>query len=217
MAALAGFFFVTEQTRIAVFIDWQNVYKAARNAFGMATFGPMTWPNEYGNFSPFQLARILAAANGRSGSGELVRVEVHRGLPSSSRDPIGFAANRRQAAAWTNENACVVVSLRPLRYGSDGVPQEKGVDVNLAIGVVEQTMKAGCDIAILFSHDTDLLPAVEAVARLRGPGHIETASWKSQDFHQRLRTKIRGVFHHEISEQVFSRVETRINYATPSR
>ncbi len=48
-----------ESPTVAVFIDWQNVYQAARNAFGMATFGQQAWPNEYGNFSPYQLARSL--------------------------------------------------------------------------------------------------------------------------------------------------------------
>jgi hypothetical protein len=63
--------------RVAVFYDWQNVYKTAREAFGW-----MNMPNEYGNFSPYQLARILAAGNGRGANGQLVRVEIHRGLPS---------------------------------------------------------------------------------------------------------------------------------------
>lgn len=206
---------------VAVFIDWQNVYQAARAAFGMATFGVHAWPNEYGNFSPYQLARILTAGHGRGRGAELVRVEVHRGLPSSTRDPVGFAANRRQAQAWMNESPLVVPRLRPLRYpqqyGQSGPPQEKGVDVNLALGIVEQVLTRACDIAVLFSHDTDLLPVVETVARLRGPQHIETASWRSIHFQQRLRSKVRNVYHHDISAAVFDRVETRINYAHPSQ
>ncbi len=203
--------------RVAVFIDWQNVYQAARHAFGMATYGRRTWPNEYGNFSPYQLSRLLAAGNGRGADARVVRVEVHRGLPSSSRDPVGFGANRRQSQAWIAENPEVVIPrLRPLRYSRDpdDPPVEKGVDVNLAIGLVEQVLIEACDVAVLFSHDTDLLPVVEAVARLRGPSRIETASWTSATFQSRLRTKLR-VHHHLISRQVFERVETRVNYARP--
>ena len=66
-------------TRVAVFIDWQNAYKTAREAFGM-----WSWPNEHGNFSPYQLARWFAAGNGRANGGELIRLEIHRGLPSQS-------------------------------------------------------------------------------------------------------------------------------------
>src|SRR5262245_8546603 len=118
--------------QVAVFIDWQNTYKAARRAFGYATFGDATWPNEYGNYSPYRLAKHLASANGRGNEGELVRVEIHRGLPASSRDPVGFAANRRQSQAWMAENREVVIpKLRPLRYrdNDNDQPEEKGVDV----------------------------------------------------------------------------------------
>ena len=34
-----------DTVRIAVFIDWQNTYMTAREAFGWKTF-----PNEYGNY-----------------------------------------------------------------------------------------------------------------------------------------------------------------------
>jgi hypothetical protein len=92
--------------RVAVFIDWQNVYKTARDAFQLESL-----PNERGNFSPFKLSQILAAGNARGPSAELVRVEIHRGLPNSSRDPTGFGANRRQATAWVREGGDIVVPV----------------------------------------------------------------------------------------------------------
>lgn len=203
-----------QSPRVAVFIDWQNVYKTAREAFGLQAL-----PNERGNFSPFRLARILAAGNGRGKSAGLTRVEIHRGLPSSSRDPTGFGANRRQATAWKREGGEIVVSrLRPLRYPppytEDQTPVEKGIDVQLALAVAETILTNGADVAILFTHDTDLLPAVEMVARLKGPARIETAGWSSHLFSQRLR-QIKGVYHHPISGKVFELVETPINYAAP--
>jgi hypothetical protein len=198
--------------RVAVFIDWQNTYKAAREAFNLAGL-----PNERGNFSPYALARILAAGNGRGLTGHVVRVEIHRGLPSSSRDPIGYSANRRQSAAWMKENPEVVVPrLRPLRYpGSyeaDQNPIEKGIDVQMALGAVEQVIRRACDVAIIFTHDTDLLPAVEVIRRLKGPEHVETASWSSHCFRRRLR-QLPDVHHHQLSGAVFQRVETPVNYA----
>jgi hypothetical protein len=199
-------------TRVAVFIDWQNVYKTAREAFGL-----QDTPNERGNFSPFKLARILAAGNGRGTAGLLLRVEVHRGLPSSSRDPVGYGANRRQATAWVKEGGSIVVPrLRPLRYPSPyavgRAPVEKGIDVQLALAVAEAILTNTADVAVLFTHDTDLLPAVEMVARLKGPRRIETASWGSGAFGQRLR-EVPGVHHHRISGKVFELVEEPVNYA----
>ena len=114
------------------------------------------------------------------------------------------------------ENPDVVMPrLRPLRYRDDlgGVPEEKGVDVNLALGAVEAVVRHDCDTAIIFSHDTDLLPAVESLVRIGGRHSVETASWISDDHRSRLRTK-EQVFHHFLDEAVFRAVETPVNYAT---
>jgi hypothetical protein len=96
----------------------------------------------------------------------------------------------------------VVPRLRPLRYPSphakDRAPVEKGIDVQLALAVAEAILTDAADVAVLFTHDTDLLPAVEMVARLKGPRRIETASWSSGKFAQRLR-EIPGVHHHRIA------------------
>lgn len=71
-----------------------------------------------------------------------------------------------------------------------------------------------CDIAVIFSHDTDLLPVPETLTRVAGAAVVETASWVSPTFRKRLRPKP-AVYHHEVSGAVFQRVETRVNYAHP--
>jgi hypothetical protein len=69
---------------VAVYIDWQNVYNGARRAFGLTAA-----PSEEGQVSPYRVAQLLAAGNGRGDEATLVRVEIHRGLPSGSKDPTG--------------------------------------------------------------------------------------------------------------------------------
>jgi hypothetical protein len=199
-----------ETVRVAVFIDWQNVYMTARQAFGLERT-----PVERGNFSPYRVGLLLAAANGRGAAGRLIRVEVHRGVPAQHRDPLGYAANRRQVAAWEAESPGLVVPrLRPLRYRNAPTepPVEKGVDVALAVSAIEAMLTSRCDIAIVFSHDTDLLPVPEAIARLAGPDNVETASWTSSSFKQRLQPKA-PVAHHRITQRIFEAVETPVNYA----
>jgi len=198
--------------KVAVFFDWQNAYKTAREAFGL-----LNMPNEHGNFSPYRLARLLAAGNGRGkDGGELVRVEVHRGLPSQRYDSTGYAANRRQSAAWEAERPGIVVPrLRPLRYPRDYPAEpavEKGVDVQLAVNAIEASLTKQCEVAIIVSHDTDLLPVPETISRLLGGHRVETASWSSSTFQSRLRPKP-AVYHHLITRKVFEAVETPINYA----
>lgn len=209
-----AFLLVVEGTpkKVAVFIDWQNAYKTAREAFGL-----ITMPNEHGNFSPYRLARLLAAGNERGKSGgELVRVEIHRGRPSQRHDPTGYAANRRQAAAWEAEKRGVVIpKLRPLRYPRNYPAEpavEKGVDVQLAVNAIEASLTKQCDVAVIVSHDTDLLPVPETISRLLGGHRVETASWSSPTFQSRLRPKP-AVYHHLISHQVFNMIETPVNYA----
>lgn len=201
------------KTRVAVFIDWQNAYKTAREAFELQAM-----PNERGNFSPFKLGLILAAGSGRGpGGSELVRVEIHRGLPSQKYDQVGYAANRRQASAWVKERPGIVIPrLRPLRYPREFPNEpvvEKGVDVQLAVGAVESVLTDVADVAIIFSHDSDLLPVPELIARTAGPEHVETASWaESRAFRQRLRPEGK-IAHHYVSRDVFDRIETAVNYA----
>jgi uncharacterized LabA/DUF88 family protein len=203
-----------QPVKVAVYIDWQNVYKTARQAFRLEAM-----PNEYGNFSPYRLACILASGNGRGAEGAtLVRLEVHRGLPSSNLDPTGYGANRRQSAAWMKENPEIVIPrLRPLRYErGGGPPTEKGIDVQLGVAAVEHVITGLCDVAIIFSHDSDLKPVIESIIRLKGTDSIETAAWRSDTFSSRLRVPGRTgaeVFHHEIVQADFDQVATPINFA----
>jgi uncharacterized LabA/DUF88 family protein len=198
--------------RVAVFFDWQNCYQQARLAFALGEE-----PNERGVFNPFELARILTFGNRRGDEGDLVRVEIHRGLPSSGRDPVGNSAVLRHQDAWLALSPLVKVRLRPLRYHPEtGKAQEKGIDVALALSIVEHVIADFCDVAILFSHDTDLLPVVETISRQRGPHRIETASWKNDDtsYYKRI-PPVNGVVNHTIRPATFARIETPISYSKP--
>lgn len=180
-----------EAVRVAVFVDWQNIYMTARRAFGLERM-----PVDRGNFSPYRLGRLLAAARDRGNTAELVRVEIHRGIPSQKRDRQGYTANRRQVAIWRAESPQIVVpKLRPLHYQGypKKMPTEKGVDVALAVSAIEATLTDCCDVAVIFSHDSDLLPVPEAIARLVGPGRVETASWRSRSFQGQLRPANSGI------------------------
>jgi hypothetical protein len=136
-------------------------------------------------------------------------------LPSSGLDPVGNSAVLRHRDAWQALSPLVKVRLRPLKYNpKTGKPEEKGIDVALALSVVEHVVRDFCDVAILFSHDSDLLPVVETICRTGGPHRIETASWKSDDhnYHKRI-PPVPGVVNHSFRIATFARIETPINYA----
>jgi hypothetical protein len=115
---------------------------------------------------------------------------------------------REAPADRDTPRAVVAVPARLPTEPSD----REGVDVNLALGAIESVLMTICDVAVIFSHDTDLLPVPETLARLAGTGAVETASWVSLASRKRLRPKP-AVYHHEVSAAVFQRVETRVNYA----
>jgi hypothetical protein len=88
----------------------------------------------------------------------------------------------RQRVAW--ERTGVTVVHRPLRYPHDWPTtpeQEKGIDVQLAIDFVRGYMHADYDVGVLFSFDTDLLPALEianeVAASIKGALAPEVSSW----------------------------------------
>jgi hypothetical protein len=178
--------------RVLVFLDEKNVYKDARQAF----FAPYD-PSPYGQFSPGKLADLLVAKS-QVPDAQLIGVRVYTGRPRGTLAPTTYAAHMRQCAAWERDGA-VKVKWRPLRYAW-GVPppgpndpdqrgEQKGVDVSMAIDMVGFYSRDLYDVAILFSTDTDLLPAVEFMFELdRGLGFspVEVAAWSSANMKKQL-------------------------------
>lgn len=166
--------------RVVVFLDWQNVYRRARDAFFLDGD-----PHTCGQVDPVALARLLAA---RVPNGVLQQVRIYRGIPTNKADPKGYAANRRQTAAWKkNSDHLVEIYLRPLQYLPNLPPREKGIDVQLAIDYVVLAVRGQYDVGILFSNDTDLVPALDAVFDLNGsmPPHPRVAAWSGPNDHPR--------------------------------
>jgi hypothetical protein len=128
------------------------------------------------------LAHVLAEKGGSAYS--LSYVGVYAGLPASSKDSFTYAARRRQIASWRNTGVSVV--SRPLRYPRDwpqSKPEEKGIDVKLAIDAVMMGVAREYDVAVIGSCDTDLAPAVEALLELkqrRGQPSPEVIAWEGR-------------------------------------
>ena len=105
------------------------------------------------------------------------------GAPASvaTRDPTP-RTSARPTGSWGAPGGLLTLIARDLRYPSDRPQrpaQEKGIDVALAVDLVMTVARDECDVAIVFSSDTDLLPALEAVLALR-PGEppvCEVAAW----------------------------------------
>lgn len=141
--------------RTVVFIDYQNMYRSAREAFGWVSEG-----GHFGNFRPYGLGRQMVREQPRI----LEQVRVYTGCHTPQRDAAQHAHMQRRMSAWIAESpAKVEVFPRPLRYGRRG-PEEKGVDVELAIDFVRLAIDNVFDVAVLASADSDLVPSLKFVA-----------------------------------------------------
>lgn len=164
--------------RVAVLIDWQNVYKGARDAFGLHQDGHVA-----GNVDPWQLARVLAAAKDPTGAGRgLQEVRIYRGMPDQARDEATFRAFRSQTAEWKRRGGDrLSLKTRKIKYPPPHTgekPREKGIDVWLAIDLVEMAIRHRVDRAVVVSTDTDLIPALRLATETRGDDFVEVVGWE---------------------------------------
>ncbi|MGH3502633.1 MAG: NYN domain-containing protein [Nocardioidaceae bacterium] len=201
--------------RVVVFFDYQNVYQGARRAFH-----GLTDPHWHGQADPVRLAKHLTADG--PFDRELAQVRVYRGQPDGKLDPRGYAASRRQHAAWCR-SSLVELTVRPLRYpqgwperalAGEG-PQEKGIDVALCLDFALMGERGEYDAGILFSTDT-ALELVADLTRRRGRPRAEVAAWSGPgQRNRRLSIKTRNLYCHWIGEDIYRAVADRTDYSRP--
>jgi uncharacterized LabA/DUF88 family protein len=144
------------------FFDGQNLYQHAKAAFG----------HHHPNYDPIKLHRAVCAANGWTAN--LIR--FYSGVPSQAEAPMwaGYWSNRVLAM----KRAGISVTTRPIRYRKEAVvdaagtsktittPQEKGIDVRLALDIVKAARKREFDVAVIYSQDQDLFEVVAEVKEI---------------------------------------------------
>jgi len=148
--------------RTVAFIDGQNLFYAAKEAFGY----------RYPNYEPVALVNQVCTAQ----AWQVTRVQFYTGIPDKMDNPFWNHF-------WTSKLAImgkkgVRIFSRSLRYRNqtvvlpDGsnftflVAQEKGVDVRMALDIVRLARQNAYDVALIFSQDQDLTEAVEEVKQI---------------------------------------------------
>lgn len=196
---------MTGPDRVTVLIDYQNVYGGARRQFHNFGADPATC----GHIDPLRVGQLVVQR--RTRDSVLQQVRVYRGRPNPERQPTSAGANDRQASHWSR-SPLVQVIRRNLRYPKDypdTPPVEKGIDVALAVDAVWLSMTGATDVAVIFSHDKDLLPAVETLCE--SPRcHGEVAAWAGQS-----RLRLDGTqkpWCHNLSEDDYLTVQDQHDY-----
>lgn len=144
------------------FFDVQNLFQHAKAAFG----------HYHPNFDPIKLHNAVCEQHGWAPN--LVR--FYTGVPDPTRDPMWSGYWNSRVIALKRQR--VHVTTRKLRYHDkvvehpDGteetitIPQEKGVDVRLALDVVKLARAKSYGVAVIYSQDQDLCEVVEELREI---------------------------------------------------
>jgi uncharacterized LabA/DUF88 family protein len=203
--------------RVVLFLDYQNVYKGAREAFH--PWGAPFWE---GQVDPERLGDLIIQKAPQFNR-ELTQIRIYRGQPDPEREKRAFAANDRQCSYWRDQQACprTHVTTRTLQYPSEWPREkarEKGTDVALAIDFVAMAVRGQYEVGILMSADTDLKPALEFVHSLPGTPfpRCEVAAWSSETGYSR-RLSISGarIWCHWLDRSDYRAVADQTDYTQP--
>lgn len=137
--------------RAVAFVDGQNLFHAAREAFG--------------HIHPNYDVRALAERVCQSHGWELAGVRFYTGVPHRSDDVFWNHFWVGKLSVMGRQG--VAVYSRPLRYRNkrvrlpDGTEhtfltgEEKGIDVRIALDVIRTAHRRELDVAVIFSQDQD--------------------------------------------------------------
>lgn len=155
--------------RTFAFIDGQNLFHQAKDAFGY----------RFPNYDIAELARVVSEPNGW----QLTETRFYTGVPDATAEPVwnSFWVNK---ATHMGQRGIKVIT-RPLRYRNkivrlpDGTQhsfltgEEKGIDVRIALDVIAGARNRLYDVAIVFSQDQDLAEVASEIRTIA----VEQGRW----------------------------------------
>lgn len=152
--------------RVVCFLDGANLYRHLRSTFGRGAVGLP------------ELCRALT--QGR----RLVEWRYYAAALPSGTTPAHRTNHEAQQRlfAFIQRQPRAVLCLGRFQLDDQGVIREKGVDVRLAVDLVRLAAEDRYDVALLFSGDSDLVPAVETVRDLYGK-RVELALPRVRAYH----------------------------------
>lgn len=137
--------------RVVAFVDGQNLFFAAKEAFGY----------RYPNYDVRKLVEHICSQKGW----QLQKIKFYTGIPDASDDKFHNSFWSAKLLGMSRDG--IEIFSRPLRYRNksftapDGFTQtflvgdEKGVDVRLAIDVMRLAHRKEYDVALILSQDQD--------------------------------------------------------------
>ena len=148
--------------RTVVFVDGQNLFHAAREAFGYT----------YPNYDIRALAERMCAGRGW----QLTQARFYTGIPDPQDDPRWHHFWSAKLAVMGRQD--VHVYSRSLRYRNrtvhlpDGTThtflagEEKGIDVRVALDIIRMAHRGAYDVGLVLSQDQDLSEVADEIREI---------------------------------------------------
>lgn len=158
----SGSFHGPSQARLITFFDGQNLFGAAKRAYGYAR----------ATYDPLLLSKHVA----ESLACQLKEVRFYTGIHKHTENPTLYSF--WQSKLKRMANAGVRVFSRDLEYHTeeielpDGtkrkfrVPREKGIDIRIALDMVRLVRAQELETIVVFSQDNDLIEACNEVKEI---------------------------------------------------
>jgi uncharacterized LabA/DUF88 family protein len=145
--------------RAVAFIDGQNLFHSAKQAFGY----------NFPNYNVRKLAEHICELN----NWHLTAVRFYTGIPDEADKPFWHHFWAAKGAQMGRDG--VKVFTRALRYRTKKVRlpdgsefpfldgDEKGIDVRISLDIIRMALKQEFDIALLFSRDQDMSEVADEI------------------------------------------------------
>jgi uncharacterized LabA/DUF88 family protein len=141
-----------QNKRVVAFVDGQNLFHAAKKAFGYS----------FPNYDPVKLANLICE---QQQDWTLTKLYFYTGMPSETRDEARHRFWKIKLGVMGTDTELVQTYTRPLVY-RHGIAQEKGIDVKLAIDAVRLAHESAYDVALIFSQDQDFVEVATEIRRI---------------------------------------------------
>ena len=197
--------------RTIVFFDGQNLFRTAKEAWGASpsdSSSPYDWPS----YDVEKLAQHLVSLTpGRT----LEETRFYTGVHSRTVKPDKYWF-------WTNKlNHLETQGIHVYRGRVSASDLEKGVDVSLAIDLIQATNEQRYEAAIIVSKDSDFGPAVQlakTIAKSQGRQLVfESAFPVAQNTPKKKRRGVPGTKWVHIDQAAYDACRDRNEYRTPKR
>ncbi|MGH8930014.1 MAG: NYN domain-containing protein [Egibacteraceae bacterium] len=100
--------------------------------------------------------------------------------------------------------------------GSSRPAREKGIDVQIAVDLVMGAVNDAYDCAVVFSADTDLIPALDAAVQLKGSHAVEVATWRPEIGHgSRIKASTGRTWCHYLDRHTYESIADLHDYNKP--